>query len=200
MGTVAKEQIWMSRFISTCVQVSARGEVIVALPPKLEVRCPTLAVANKSLEFTLVSWGALGVDVDWKITKDGVQVAKGKTRQHTNSEQLMTLSRRMVHKAISTELILIPCSNKQLLSFCSCAASANEQSLCGFMWITKTLHSEKPNSSEILHTYHTLQGSWQMWTQQWRFIITLTRPSWNIQYWVGGSAPVSPLFLEGGNL
>lgn len=82
----------MFRFISTCVQVSARGEVIVALPPKLEVRCPTLAVANKSLEFTLVSWGALGVDVDWKITKDGVQVAKGTIHKHTNSEQLMTLS------------------------------------------------------------------------------------------------------------
>ncbi len=60
------------------VQVSARGEVTVTLPPKLELRCPPLAVANNSLEFTLVSWGAVGVDVDWKITKDGVQVAKGK--------------------------------------------------------------------------------------------------------------------------
>ncbi|KAF0037703.1 hypothetical protein F2P81_010577 [Scophthalmus maximus] len=57
-------------------EVSARGEVTVTVPPKLELRCPTLAVANKSLEFTLVSWGAVGVDVDWKITKDGVQVAK----------------------------------------------------------------------------------------------------------------------------
>lgn len=76
------------------VQVSARGEVTVTLPPKLELRCPPLAVANNSLEFTLVSWGAVGVDVDWKITKekDGVQVAKGKIQQHTSSEQLMTLS------------------------------------------------------------------------------------------------------------
>ncbi|XP_034544722.1 polycystin-1 [Notolabrus celidotus] len=57
-------------------EVSARGEVSVALPPKLELRCPVLAVANKSLEFTLVSWGAVGLDVDWKITKNGVKVAK----------------------------------------------------------------------------------------------------------------------------
>ncbi|XP_023267629.1 polycystin-1 [Seriola lalandi dorsalis] len=57
-------------------ETSARGEVIVTVPPKLELRCPPLAVANKSLEFTLVSWGSVDVDVDWKITKDGVQVAK----------------------------------------------------------------------------------------------------------------------------
>uniref|UniRef100_A0A3Q1JAV5 Uncharacterized protein n=1 Tax=Anabas testudineus TaxID=64144 RepID=A0A3Q1JAV5_ANATE len=57
-------------------EASARGEVIVALPPKLQVNCPSLAVANKSLVITLDSWGALGVDVDWKITKDGEQVAK----------------------------------------------------------------------------------------------------------------------------
>lgn len=77
--------------IFTNFQVSARGEVTVTVPPKLELRCPTLAVANKSLEFTLVSWGAVGVDVDWKITKDGVQVAKGKTQHHRTSQQLMTL-------------------------------------------------------------------------------------------------------------
>lgn len=59
-------------------QVSARGEVTVMLPPKLELQCPTLVVANQSLEVTLVSWGSVGVDVDWKITKDGVRVAKGK--------------------------------------------------------------------------------------------------------------------------
>lgn len=51
----------------------------MALPPKLELRCPALAVANKSLEFTLVSWGAMGLDVDWKITKNGVEIAKGET-------------------------------------------------------------------------------------------------------------------------
>uniref|UniRef100_A0A3Q3J8M2 Polycystic kidney disease 1a n=1 Tax=Monopterus albus TaxID=43700 RepID=A0A3Q3J8M2_MONAL len=57
-------------------EISARGEVNVTLPPKLELRCPPLAVANRSLEIKLVSWGAAGVDVDWKITKDDVQVAK----------------------------------------------------------------------------------------------------------------------------
>ena len=69
------------------VQVSARGEVTVTLPPKLELRCPSLAVANKSLELTLVSWGAVGVDVDWKITKDGdgVQVAEGKIMANTQA-------------------------------------------------------------------------------------------------------------------
>lgn len=60
------------------LQASARGEVVVTVPPKLELRCPPLIVANKSLEFTLVSWGSVGVDVNWKITKDDVQVAKGK--------------------------------------------------------------------------------------------------------------------------
>lgn len=74
-----------------CAQVSTRGKVTVTLPPKLELRCPPLAVANKSLEFTLVSWGAVGVDVDWKISKDGVQVAKGKIHQPPSSKQLMTL-------------------------------------------------------------------------------------------------------------
>ncbi|XP_029354299.1 polycystin-1 isoform X2 [Echeneis naucrates] len=57
-------------------EVSARGEVTVAVPPRLELHCPALVVANKSLDFTLVSWGSVGVAVDWKITKDGVQVAK----------------------------------------------------------------------------------------------------------------------------
>ncbi|XP_049901251.1 polycystin-1 [Epinephelus moara] len=57
-------------------EFSARGDVTVTLPPKLELHCPALAVANKSLEFTLISWGAVGVDVDWNISKDGVQVAK----------------------------------------------------------------------------------------------------------------------------
>ncbi|XP_077461763.1 polycystin-1 isoform X2 [Stigmatopora argus] len=57
-------------------EVSAHGEVSVALPPKLELHCPPLTVVNGSLEVTLVSWGALGLDVDWKILKDDVQVAK----------------------------------------------------------------------------------------------------------------------------
>lgn len=54
----------------------------MTLPPKLELHCPTLAVANQSLEVTLVSWGSVGLDVDWKVTKDGVQVAKGEILNH----------------------------------------------------------------------------------------------------------------------
>lgn len=51
---------------------------MVTLPPKLELNCSPLVVANQSLELTLVSWGSVDLDVDWKITKHGVQVAKGK--------------------------------------------------------------------------------------------------------------------------
>ncbi|KAF7656432.1 hypothetical protein LDENG_00041290, partial [Lucifuga dentata] len=57
-------------------EVSTRLEVSMTLPPMLELRCPPLAVANKSLEFALVSWGAVGLAVDWRITKDGIQAAK----------------------------------------------------------------------------------------------------------------------------
>ncbi len=95
-------------FILACVQVSARTEVTVALPPKLELRCPTLAVANQSLEFTLVSWGTVGVDVDWKITKDGVQVAKGKMHQnelwHWADQQSRSLLRNVV---FDTKLLVV---------------------------------------------------------------------------------------------
>lgn len=71
-------------FISMHVQLPACREVTVTVPPKLELRCPPLAVANKSLELSLVSWGAVGMDVDWKIIKDGVEVAKGKIHPHTH--------------------------------------------------------------------------------------------------------------------
>ncbi|XP_047434663.1 polycystin-1 [Mugil cephalus] len=57
-------------------EAPARGEVTVTLPPKLELHCPPLSVANRSLDITLVSWGASALDVDWRIEKDGVQVAK----------------------------------------------------------------------------------------------------------------------------
>lgn len=66
------------KMLLVCVQVSARGEVTIMLPPKLELHCPPLVVANRSLELTLVSWGSVGLNVDWKITKDDVQIAKGK--------------------------------------------------------------------------------------------------------------------------
>ncbi|KAF7223722.1 polycystin-1 isoform X2 [Nothobranchius furzeri] len=61
-------------------EVSAHTQVTVTLPPKLELRCPQIAVANKSLEVQLVSWGGIGLDVKWTITKDGVQVAKASPR------------------------------------------------------------------------------------------------------------------------
>lgn len=60
----------------------------VALPPKLQLHCPALVVANGSLEVTLDGWGAVGVDVHWSITKDGVQVAKGKVVK-TNCHSLV---------------------------------------------------------------------------------------------------------------
>lgn len=79
-------------FMFAYFQVSARGEVTMTLPPRLELHCPPLAVANESLEFTLVSWGSVGLDVDWTITKDGVQVAKGEADRLTGCEQLMAPS------------------------------------------------------------------------------------------------------------
>ncbi|KAM9314500.1 polycystin-1 [Pholidichthys leucotaenia] len=57
-------------------EVSVRGEVTVTLPPKLELHCPPLVVANQSIELTLVSWGSVGLDVDWNITKDDGQISK----------------------------------------------------------------------------------------------------------------------------
>lgn len=61
----------------------------VTLPSKLELHCPHLVVANKSIEIILVNWGGVGIVVEWTITKDSVQVAKG---NNTNSEQLMMLN------------------------------------------------------------------------------------------------------------
>ncbi|XP_013886197.1 polycystin-1, partial [Austrofundulus limnaeus] len=57
-------------------EVANRTQVSVTLPSKLELHCPHLVVANKSLEVTLVNWGGVGIVVEWTITKDGVQVAK----------------------------------------------------------------------------------------------------------------------------
>lgn len=95
------------------LQASARGEVTVTVPPKLELRCPPLAVANKSLEFTLISWGSVGVDVDWKITKDGVQVAKGKIHQCWSAERLMNGYWTSQHysKMLLTVIVKSPTAN-----------------------------------------------------------------------------------------
>ncbi|NP_001129985.1 polycystin-1 precursor [Oryzias latipes] len=53
-------------------------EVNLTLPPKLELHCPPLVVANQSLEVTLVSWGGVDLDVNWTIAKEGVEVAKAR--------------------------------------------------------------------------------------------------------------------------
>ncbi|KAJ8001528.1 hypothetical protein DPEC_G00170420 [Dallia pectoralis] len=58
-------------------EVCARGEVEVTLPPRLELDCPQLAVANQSLPVHLTNWGGQGVAVDWRVTKDdGQEVAR----------------------------------------------------------------------------------------------------------------------------
>lgn len=57
-------------------EVSAQGEVTVMLPPKLQLLCPSLSVANKSLEVSLLTWGAVGLSIDWKISRDSAEVAK----------------------------------------------------------------------------------------------------------------------------
>ncbi|XP_066516894.1 polycystin-1 [Hoplias malabaricus] len=59
-------------------EVTTVGEVTVELPPKLELHCPSLLVANHSLEeeVTLVNWGGLGVAVNWTIKKEGKEVAR----------------------------------------------------------------------------------------------------------------------------
>ncbi|XP_052462150.1 polycystin-1 [Carassius gibelio] len=59
-------------------EIVAQGNVSVELPPRLELRCPELIVANQSLEeaVSLVNWGGVGVTVDWRITKDGGEIAR----------------------------------------------------------------------------------------------------------------------------
>lgn len=64
-------------------EIVAQGNVSVELPPRLELHCPELIVANQSLEeaVSLVNWGGVGITVDWRITKDGREIARG-TRQN----------------------------------------------------------------------------------------------------------------------
>ncbi|TRY86153.1 hypothetical protein DNTS_030211 [Danionella cerebrum] len=59
-------------------ETSAQGSVDVILPPRLELHCPALAVANRSLEaeLKLVNWGGAGVSMDWVVRKDEVVVAR----------------------------------------------------------------------------------------------------------------------------
>lgn len=60
-------------------EIAAHGNVSVELPPRLELHCPSQIVANRSLEeaVSLVNWGGVGVTVDWRITKDGKEIARG---------------------------------------------------------------------------------------------------------------------------
>ncbi|KAL1005463.1 hypothetical protein UPYG_G00059470 [Umbra pygmaea] len=58
-------------------EVHARGEQRVTLPPLLELRCPSLVVANQSLAVGLINWGGVSVAVDWRITNnDGQEAAR----------------------------------------------------------------------------------------------------------------------------
>ncbi|KAL1281735.1 hypothetical protein QQF64_000538, partial [Cirrhinus molitorella] len=59
-------------------EIVAQGNVSVELPPRLELHCPELIVANQSLEeaVSLVNWGGVGVTVDWRIRKDGREIAR----------------------------------------------------------------------------------------------------------------------------
>uniref|UniRef100_A0A8C2Q812 Polycystic kidney disease 1a n=1 Tax=Cyprinus carpio TaxID=7962 RepID=A0A8C2Q812_CYPCA len=66
-------------------EIVAQGNVSVELPPRLELNCPELIVANQSLEeaVSLVNWGGVGITVDWRITKDGREIARGTRQKHT---------------------------------------------------------------------------------------------------------------------
>ncbi|XP_053471229.1 polycystin-1 [Ictalurus furcatus] len=68
------------RVVATATQreTSGMADVRVELPPRLELHCPSLLLANQSLEeaVTLVNWGGVGVAVDWRIRKEGVEVAR----------------------------------------------------------------------------------------------------------------------------
>uniref|UniRef100_A0A9J8AJ39 Polycystic kidney disease 1a n=1 Tax=Cyprinus carpio carpio TaxID=630221 RepID=A0A9J8AJ39_CYPCA len=59
-------------------EIVAQGNVSVELPPRLELHCPELIVANQSLEeaVSLVNWGGVGITVDWRIAKDGREIAR----------------------------------------------------------------------------------------------------------------------------
>lgn len=60
-------------------ETSGMTDVRLELPPRLELHCPSLLLANHSLEeaVTLVNWGGVGVAVVWRIRKEGVEVAQG---------------------------------------------------------------------------------------------------------------------------
>ncbi|XP_028300590.1 polycystin-1 isoform X2 [Gouania willdenowi] len=103
------------------VHVSTRREVMVTLPPKLELHCPPLSVANNSLDVQLVSWGAVGLNVDWKITKDGVQIAKASG--HCPKDVLYHTETSSCFHIIPEQLSVRQCSDRggKLAVVCSVA-------------------------------------------------------------------------------
>ncbi|GAA6088948.1 polycystin-1 isoform X1 [Tachysurus ichikawai] len=72
--------LYMVKVVATATHRETYGiaEVRVELPPRLELRCPSVLLANQSLEeaVTLVNWGGVGVAVDWRIMKEAVEVAR----------------------------------------------------------------------------------------------------------------------------
>uniref|UniRef100_A0AAY4DRE1 Polycystic kidney disease 1a n=1 Tax=Denticeps clupeoides TaxID=299321 RepID=A0AAY4DRE1_9TELE len=57
-------------------EFTASGKVSVTLPPRLELQCPSMVVANQSLVTTLVNWGGVGAEVDWEVLRERDVVKK----------------------------------------------------------------------------------------------------------------------------
>uniref|UniRef100_A0A673FQC8 Polycystin-1-like n=1 Tax=Sinocyclocheilus rhinocerous TaxID=307959 RepID=A0A673FQC8_9TELE len=75
-------------------EIVAQGNVSVELPPRLELHCPELIVANQSLEevVSLVNWGGVGVNVDWRIRKDGREIARDAIHHADSSRCFLLVS------------------------------------------------------------------------------------------------------------
>uniref|UniRef100_A0A8C1XQ24 Polycystic kidney disease 1a n=1 Tax=Cyprinus carpio TaxID=7962 RepID=A0A8C1XQ24_CYPCA len=75
-------------------EIVAQGNVSVELPPRLELHCPGVMVANQSLEeaVSLVNWGGVGRTVDWRITKDGREIARDAIHHADSSRCFLLVS------------------------------------------------------------------------------------------------------------
>uniref|UniRef100_A0A8C1N6D3 Polycystic kidney disease 1a n=1 Tax=Cyprinus carpio TaxID=7962 RepID=A0A8C1N6D3_CYPCA len=75
-------------------EIVAQGNVSVELPPRLELHCPELIVANQSLEeaVSLVNWGGVGITVDWRIMKDGREIARDAIHHADSSRCFLLVS------------------------------------------------------------------------------------------------------------
>ncbi|XP_027034714.2 polycystin-1 isoform X1 [Tachysurus fulvidraco] len=93
--------LYTAKVVATATHGETNGiaEVRVELPPRLELRCPSVLLANQSLEeaVTLVNWGGVGVAVDWRIMKEAVEVARAEpvcvsdALHHDNSSRCFQL-------------------------------------------------------------------------------------------------------------